>query len=553
MLSFTKYLYTNRVNIPVTPEEIAILLPSWIVTLQETLLKLFDHKLLSVRVFTICHRAFEEWQHNPTHYIKQYDTVVSIDQLYYKMLFFISNDISFSHRKLSLLGGYPFPSRVSGVNLEIRLVMSSDKDTYHFEQRQQSSSVIGSKSENDNIKKRVKTRIGKIPWIQNSMKHFGFLMSDLPLEQPHAELIWCIDHSEDLINHLIQNPHFKKLPRLNDDFPFEQLTQTPRLEIITSSSCCDKCRRLFMGLRWTLEQMNINLPIILYANSPYNDTKNHLEMQGSTYVIKSTVEFFNTQVQCNIPKCVYPSQEKIPVEMRLHNKLSTKQEIDYHCLLYLGGVALMDLIAHGIHEENGHNLNPMTYIAPDTLILYAAALLPYHKEVNQEQREAIQYLAKTIEQMDIRLLVSWRMTFNNQLHWLLISHLDPKFKEHAYKSLAATNVSFITENTTREDTDAHKFYVSFTILWNSVGNITKHYQKMLRYYVGNNHDHMPLGVNVGPLSDNMRARLLPQVYNNNAIKNLKKLSIHKPKPEKKLNNAVVEHAAELNGDCIPSK
>ncbi len=526
MLSFSQYLKLRHINTTISAEEIAIWLPGWIESLQETILKLHEKNLISLRVFTICTEKFDAWQDDPTHYILHYSTVTHIDEIYQKLIFFIRNDMSFSPRKLNILGGYPFASKVSGVQLKVRLVTRDEQTGFEFSHQQRTTGFAGSKDQPRNLKQNIKTKIGLTSWISDSLAHFGHSITDLPTEHPHAELIWCVEHSDELLSHLLLEPSFADLPSLNDDFPYDQLIQTPRLEIITSSSCCGHCQMLFAGLRWKLESAGIHLPIVLYANTAYNNTAVYREMQGSVYVITSTGNFFNTNVQCNVPHCHYPPQEQLPIEVRVHKKLSSKDEIDYLCLLYLGGLALMDLIAHGVVEKKADTINALTYIAPDTLIIFAAEQLPQLQGVAPELAEAIQYLAKTLDQIDMRLLTAWRATFNDQLHWLLISHLDPRFRESALKSIAATNISFLIENNVHGDTDAQLFYRHFALLWSSVKNLTKKYQRMLNYFTESGHQRMPLGVMVGPLSENMRT----QVFTELSAQNLRKMSIYKPLP-----------------------
>ena len=508
MLSFSQYLNSRHTKLR-GPKEIELWLPNWLQSLQETLAKLHNKNLISARIFTICTQRFGEWQNNPIRYIKQQEKIEGIDALYQQMIFFISNDMAFSRRKLEILGGYPFSSRVSGVELEVRLVMQ-EEPPYEFMHKKQTASAVGALSNSVNFAQQIKTRIGAIAWIQDSMKHFNFSIADLSLNKPHAELIWCVAHSEDLLNYLNARPIFKKLPRLNDEFPYEQLIQTPRLEIITTSACCGHCRMLFKGLRWTLEKNKIHLPIVLYADSPYNNTQIHNEMQGSVYVILSSGMHFNTQMQCDVPNCEYPVQEKIPLEMRVPKNMSSKEQVDYLCLLYIGGLSLMDLLAYGLPEENFDTINTLTYIAPDAFILYAAEQLPNRKNMSPSLFKAIQYLAKTLEQIDLKVLIYWRLTFTDQLHWLLLSQRHHKFQDNARRSLSATNLSFLNEKNVHGNNDAALFYKCFSLLWKTIENLQEEYHRMVDYYTTERFAKMPLGSIVGPLSNNMRNRVFSQ-------------------------------------------
>ena len=536
MLAFTHFLTLRQVSLPIHADEIVIWLPEWLQSLEGTLEKLHIKNLISSRVFTIASQTLRDWQNNPTHYIKQHSTPESLDALYQEMLFFIKNDIVFTQRKLPIVGGYPFSSSFSGVKLEVRLVLQDEEGVVQLIQTNQTQSAVGGETRRAQLAQSIKTRIGEIAWIKESMAHFGFSLTDLPLSKPHAELIWCVEHSEALLDHLMADAHFSNLPILNDEFPYEQLIQTPRLEIITSSSCCEHCRMLFAGLRWTLEKRNIHLPIVLYADSPYNDSPKYHEMQGSVYVIQSSGRYFNTQVQCNVPKCTYPTQEKLPVEKRVHTKLRSKEEVDYLCLLYMGGLTLMDILAYGLPEDTYKepSINPFTYIAPDTLILFAAAHLPLRLDVSPELSEAIGYLASTLEQIDMKLLIDWRQTFIDQLHWLLISQRDPKFIEHARRSIWATNTGFLINHHVHGETDAHRFYECFSLLWKSIKDLNKKYTIMLKYYTSNNHEGMPLGCMVGPLSETMKIRVFSRHTDH-----LQKVGLYKterptpPKPSKK--------------------
>ena len=248
-------------------------------------------------------------------------------------------------------------------------------------------------------------------------------------------------------------------------------------------------------------------------------------MQGSVYVIQSTGEYFNTHVQCDVPKCTYPIQEKLPVERRIHKKLSSREEVNYLCLLYMGGLALMDILAYGLPEDTSEepSINPFTYIAPDTLILFAAAHLHLRLDVSTELSEAIGFLASMLEQIDIKFLVDWRQTFLNQLHWLLISQSDLKFREYAQRSIWATNASFLINNHVHHgETDAHRFYECFSMLWKSIKDLNKKYTIMSKYYMSDDYERMPLGSCVGPLSEAMKLLIFSKHPDN-----LAKISIGK--------------------------
>lgn len=233
----------------------------------------------------------------------------------------------------------------------------------------------------------------------------------------------------------------------------------------------------------------------------------------------------------------------------MHKKLSAKEEVDYLCLLYMGGLTLMDLLAYGLPEETSQELsiNPFTYIAPDTLILFAAAKLPDRSNVSPELSEAIIYLANTLEQIDMRLLVDWRQIFIDQLHWLLVSQRDPRFREHARRSMWATNASFLIDNHVHGDTDAHRFYAHFSLLWKSIKNLNKKYITMLEHYMSNGHEGMPLGCMVGPLSETMKNRVFSRY-----AERLDEVGLYKKTKRSEPQNTKKTQKTEKQGARCPS-
>ena len=539
MLSFSQYLSRQRMSSVLSSEEILIWLPLWIKSLQEIIQKLKEKNILSLRVHTICIENLEAWQDNPNRYSSKSLSLANMDKWYQNLLFFIRNDISFSWRKLKILGGYPFLSQISGVHLESRLVMRDGEDGYEISHLDHTQSYVGSRNQPHNLQGTLKAKIGKLGWIKSGLTQFNCSISDLPIVHPHAELIWCVNHADQLLTHLSTDSRFANLPKLNDDFPHEQLIQSPRLEIITSSSCCAICQILFKSLRLKLNSMEINLPIVLYANTAYNNTSVYSEMQGSVRVINSEGKVMNTHIQCDVPNCAYPPAKQLPPEFRITKKLSCKAEMDYLCLLNIGGVALMDLIAHGVGKENPNAIHALTYIAPDALIIFAAEKLQRIKNLPPKLVMAIAFLSRTLDNMDMRVLFAWRMTFTEQLHWLLKSYSNPGLRDLARQSSSATNCNFLIEHNMQADTDAALFYKNFLILWRMVTNFTGIYRHMGVYFTESNHERMPLGAAVGPLSEAMRQTLM-------SAENLKKLSFYPSLPSiKNPNQSCLPISAEI--------
>ncbi len=488
MLSFSKYLAQKHKSTKLSPGELISLLPVWLEHLQAMLLELRRKRLIAENTYDQCSKNISDWGLNLEKHVQGL-TISKIDAIYQKLLYVAESDMTLSPRRMGL--DYPFVPNISGVRLQAQLVMQDDQRRKVVLQQTTTQSLVGS-TQGAALKKRINTKLGQIDWLEKSLEKLGKKIGDIHLNDPHAEIIWCVEHSGALLEQL---KSLEQLNPLNDDFPQSQLIQTPRLEVITSSSCCSNCRLIFSALRLHLKELGIHLPIVLYADSPFNTG----EIHGSVYVVLSGGSIFNTQVQCNTPGARY--QLALPWGAQLDMRsLSSKEQSDWNCLTLMGGVALLDLLKVGIVPEELGRVNPITYIAPDSLIIYAAEKWLDKPRLAKPLMEAIVRLNEMLANIGMKMLTWWRVAFTEQLHWLLISELDPKYREHARKHAYVTNTNFTIGVDADSQSNGDEWCNDFYLLWSQLNNLKSGYKRVLEFFVENNHARMPFGCMVGPLS-----------------------------------------------------
>ncbi len=488
MFPFSMYLATKNISSNLSPGEFRDVLPGWIKHLQAMLLEFKTKKLIAENTYEQCSKSMDEWIFNLEKHVQGL-TVSSIDSIYQKLLYVVVNDMTLSPRRFELVQGYPFAAKISGVKLMVQLVTQDNQGNEIVIPQGTTQSLLGS-YQGAALKKKINTKLGKIDWLSKGLAKLGKKISDIHTSDPHAEIIWCVDFSENLLKSLQK---MAPLNPLNDEFPQSQLIQTPRLEVITSSSCCINCRLIFSALRMHLEELGIHLPIVLYADSPFNAG----EIHGSVYVVLSDGNIFNTKVQCNTPGARY--QFELPWGARYDlRSLSTKEQSDWDCLTLMGGFAILDLLKVGMTSEQLGTINPITYIAPDSLIIYAAEKWAHEPKLSKPLKTAIARLNNILANMDMMMLTWWRTAFTEQLHWLLISELDSKYREHARKHAYATNTNFTLR--TDSESKGDEFCNDFYLLWGQLNNLRSAYRNVLDFFTEDNHARMPLGCMVGPLS-----------------------------------------------------
>ena len=500
--SFETFLKSKPLSKAQNREAIIAILPLWIDRLILDIHTLAKRKIISPITADTCETALSNWRDSPKRNLPLNVDLKFIATLYAKMVNFLSSNIWLNPHLLSIPGGYPFGENISGVEMAVRIVEISHGDAFTYHHKSNAHSLIGMDNQASSpTLKEVKTTLGKITWLEKRLNQMGKTVQDILPKDPHAEHIWFARNAQAVLNFLLNNKNIRHLPKLNDALPQTQLAQGYRLEVITSSSCCAQCRYLFSALRLELQENGIFIPIILYADTAYNSTRNYVEHHGSIYIINSEGQFINAELQCITPKT--QKQRILPLEKLKLEKLSTKEQQDYACLARIGGLVIFELIKGGLRYQNQNDINPFTYIAPDALIIYIAENLAAKPEASPSLVELANYLDSALAKIDRRILVYWRMCFNEQLHWLLISHLYPKFYEEARKNAHATDTNFSVDLYGDEESEHMQFYLQFSRLWQEFKNLSTVYLKMFDFFMEESQMRMPLGCMVGPLSSLM--------------------------------------------------
>ncbi|MFN7096855.1 MAG: hypothetical protein ACK4PR_04790 [Gammaproteobacteria bacterium] len=509
MLPFLKFLNSKRKKAShdeISAEEITVWLPDWLIEIENGIQKLKEKSILPTGTATICINLFRQWQNNPTQQIADPNTIKKIDFLYQRLIAHMAIKIELNPKRLKIPNGYPFGNRVSGVEILVRVLVEENQYNKMTVTQSQERSIIGRDPAHiKNVLKEVNTNLGKIDWLVEKLTQLGKSINGILPKPLHAETIWFAKHAQQFVDFLKNHPEYSTLPLLNDDFPQIQLVQTSRIEIITSSSCCsDQCRFLFSALRLHLNDLGINLPIILYADTAYNYSVKYPELNGSVYVIKSSGEFFDTKMQCEVPS----NQYQVALPRFFRPEVTSKERVDYACLALMGGIAIIDILKVGITRETYGDINPFTYIPPDSLIIYAADTLLDNPDTPAKTKDRVRYLIETLDNMSLRMLTYWRMGFIEYIHYLLISYLDPKFRQAALANAYAINLSLATPDTLTDESKLKKFYMNFLALWQtqSADELTSLYQKMLKHFEEYGCARMPLGSVLGPLSVGMIER-----------------------------------------------
>lgn len=199
---------------------------------------------------------------------------------------------------------YPFANDVSGVAFQMALI-NDPKGSSISLLSEEHSVRGGSPEEAKETLAEVRRQVGGIAWLVSGLAHSDLTVDDIIDAKPHGEAVWLVRHQQALLAHLA-NPIYRTLPALDDELWHKQLTTFPRLQFTGSKSCCPSCQYIFTALRHKLSEMGVNIPMVFFADSPYNKEQN-----GSVYILKKEGGFFNTGLQCMSPKVAVAHQALI--------------------------------------------------------------------------------------------------------------------------------------------------------------------------------------------------------------------------------------------------
>jgi len=154
----------------------------------------------------------------------------------------------------------PFLSDEGGVEMAVYLI--KDKDSKALQIGQFGESDVGHESQ----VKRTKVA-GIFSNLHQAVESKAYT---------HAEYKWFKAFLNELIAKLETLNHQKPLQKTpqeqayHDKNVFHHLDSYPRLEFVLSSSNCCDCKTLFAALRRILMDKGIDIPMIIFANKPFN-------------------------------------------------------------------------------------------------------------------------------------------------------------------------------------------------------------------------------------------------------------------------------------------
>jgi len=529
MFSFSQYLQVNQKGSRAPSKaEIFCLLPGWIGQLKHFVRRLSQKNIIHQEMHVSAEGILDNWMSEPTRLLDGGVSIERIDGIYQRFLVWLNSAVSLNTTKINIPGGYPFLGNQSGVVVRGRLVLEEDHEsnTLNTLDMKDAFSFVGDHYTYSEKKKKLahlKKNIGKIEWLTSGLVNLGKNI-DSYLNEPHAEMLWFLDNHEILNNYLKsdQAELFANLPLLNDDFPLTQLLGMPRLEFILSDSCCFDCRVLFTVYRQYLESQNIHIPIVLYADNAYNNSPDYLEPFGSVYALDSNGRFCNTNVQCNTPRT-----HELKTKAKIALPIMDKHQNDLSKLIIIGSIALLDLIKIGTEQHHLGSINPITYVAPDTLIIFAAEMYLKKPNLPPSYRRMIVDLYSTLSNIDLMLLTWWRTVFTEYLHWILIFGVHQSLTaEQIYQTLnrpligsgstlapqlrtnlaRATNLFFPLDDPDGSSRERARFQRGFLRLWQQPRKLLELYDYALEFFTEKSHMRMPFGVMAGPLSIKMIQR-----------------------------------------------
>ena len=281
------------------------LIPQWISHLKKSIYRLSANNTISKQMADQFNNALDHYSNRPELHMKSDHITNTINNYYLRLISEMLIHIEHSQEKIRIFGDYPFNNDTqSGVMCTVRIIQENMMNQAIKVLESTHKSELGTDSQMANgVRVNIKKNIHGLDWLKKGLKLLGKKITDTFTSQYHAELAWCINDSQKIVDQIVASSDFKKYPPLNSENIgiFSQLVQTPRVEIITSSACCEKCRIIFSALRLYLNDKNIHIPIILYANKSYNGTNTYIEEHGSIYIINSKGEFVNINRQCEVP------------------------------------------------------------------------------------------------------------------------------------------------------------------------------------------------------------------------------------------------------------
>jgi hypothetical protein len=223
---------------------------------------------------------------------------------------------------------YPYDRRHSGVSICAYLVIEKAKKPVIFSNLfLRANDYLQSKDLRENVYD-IQSEIQKALKASRLSKGAKLLISR-GLQSFHAEYYWFTVRLQELVILIENNKNmFPNFSEKADEFLLLNLMKLPRLEFVMTTSPCKDCQDfLFKELRLTLNALNVKLPIIIFANSPYNTAEVNESpiaivkndgtycvtglMSKLPYYVKNQLRFINQSVVCKL----FSEEQKIFFEL----------------------------------------------------------------------------------------------------------------------------------------------------------------------------------------------------------------------------------------------
>lgn len=180
---------------------------------------------------------------------------------------------------------YPFGNVESGVIMVCRVRAHDDSIVYQSEPVR--SYIGASKDEQTNIKRRMAQarKAGGLPFLDKELaKLTGKKFLDLAdTSEPHAEDDFFISTAQELISKLISLKEKGVIDTFASDIVPASLLIGSRVEFIMSTTPCGDCRHYFRALRNILKKNGVDVPILFFTKSHYNEGEPDFSIQSVSF------------------------------------------------------------------------------------------------------------------------------------------------------------------------------------------------------------------------------------------------------------------------------
>lgn len=269
---------------------------------------------------------------------------------------------------------YQYNRRHTGVSISAYVVTGSQGNGSIFgEKVWQAHDMLQHKKIGNNIAIVLKDIRDKLETSQLTSELKKLVMKRCQEKQFHAEDYWFSVYADEMINYLKDQVKNKLLvlPKepLDDTMWLSQLFTFPRIEFVMTSSSCADCQPFFSNFRKRLNDEKLFLPIVVYANSPFNKQE---VTTSPVILIKFNTEYFFTRFTAKMP--YYLDRKEAISQALLVHGIFTREERAFTRLENIINVAMPKVINSPMRLQEafigdiilmmcdvGQNINRTTY------------------------------------------------------------------------------------------------------------------------------------------------------------------------------------------------